>query len=396
MKLKTLNDVDVKGKKVLIRVDINSPVVNGLIEDNPRFEQSAKTISYLVDKGAKVVIIAHQGRKGDNDFLPLEQHAKILTKYCGKKIRYIDELFEDKVSGEINKLKMGDGILLKNVREYNEEKDLINTEKYEQFCKQFDLYVNDAFSVSHRKQGSIMIPPRIIPGVIGLGFEKEINALSKLDLNKSSRTALLIGGVKIKDYLPLFNMLSKKDNIIIASGVLANLILMAKGIDLGFESKWLKDNKYDKLLSEVKKLYEKYKKQIVLPVDFGLIDKKKKRVDLTISQVPFKYKIMDIGPASVELYKKELAKCKTIIMKGPLGFSEIEEFSYATREILSFISKLSKEGKIFSILGGGHLSTTMEKYKIEDNFNYISLSGGAFLEYISGKELPGIKALYLD
>ena len=163
---------------------------------------------------------------------------------------------------------------------------------------------------------------------------------------------------------------------------------------MGFESKWLKDNKYDKLLSEVKKLYEKYKKQIVLPVDFGLIDKKKKRVDLTISQVPFKYKIMDIGPASVELYKKELAKCKTIIMKGPLGFSEIEEFSYATREILSFISKLSKEGKIFSILGGGHLSTTMEKYKIEDNFNYISLSGGAFLEYISGKELPGIKALY--
>ena len=126
MKLKTLNDVDVKGKKVLIRVDINSPVVNGLIEDNPRFEQSAKTISYLVDKGAKVVIIAHQGRKGDNDFLPLEQHANILTKYCGKKIRYIDELFEDKVSGEINKLKMGDGILLKNVREYNEEKDLIN------------------------------------------------------------------------------------------------------------------------------------------------------------------------------------------------------------------------------------------------------------------------------
>ena len=180
MKLRKLAEINVRNKKILLRIDVNSPVVNGKISDNPRFEASAKTIKYLIDENAKVVVIAHQGRKGDRDFTSLEQHAKILSSYIGREVEYVDDLFGELSKDKINNLDVGNAIILKNVREYNDETNIeMNENIYKEFWSLFDLYINEAFSVSHREQGSIIIPPRYLPSAIGLEFENELIALEK-------------------------------------------------------------------------------------------------------------------------------------------------------------------------------------------------------------------------
>lgn len=397
MKLKTLRDFNFKDKLVLIRIDINSPVVKGKVLDSPRFKESAETIKYLIKNQAKIVILAHQGRKGSSDFTSLEQHAKILSKYVKIRIKYVDDLFGKEAKKEIFFLKQGESILLKNVRAFNDEADIKNKKNaYPSFCSQFDFYVNDAFSVSHRAQGSIIIPPLYLKSCIGIAFERELNALNKFH-PKKGKSVYIIGGQKVEDYLPIFNVLKNKNNKIITAGVLANLILISQGINLGYENKWAKDNKYNPLLSALRRLYRKYKKQIILPLDFAIgnpdIYKAKTRTEVSLEDAPFNEKIWDVGPNSVETFKNSLKNTKSIFMKGPLGYSEIKHFSYSTVNLLKYISKLSKQKKVFSLLGGGHLSTTIEEYKIPNNFSHKSTSGGALIAYISGDRLPGIIAL---
>ena len=393
MKLKTLSQIQLKNKLILLRIDINSPVVKGKVEDNPRFEQSAITVKELLKNNARVVILAHQGRKGDRDFIPLKQHSEILGRYVGKQIKYVDGLFEEHALKEIIELEAGKAILLKNVREYEDELTLENNRFYG-FAEGFDIYINDAFSVSHRKQGSIIIPPKVIPSCMGRGFEREINALSKFTINNMGKGVYLLGGQKVEDYLPLFNVLTNKNNKILASGVLANLILIANGKDLGYENKWMKEKGYDKLLPKLKELYNKYLGQIILPVDFAVGNpdiNKAKRKEISINDFPTNEKVWDVGSKTVELFKQEMKSAKVIFMKGPLGYSEIKDFLFGTLEILKEVSKLSKQGT-FSLLGGGHLTTTAEKHKIS-GFGYVSLSGGALIAFVSGENLPGLESL---
>ncbi len=394
MKLHTLKNENLKGKSVLLRIDINSPVVNKKILDNPRFEASSETIRYLIKKGAKIAIIAHQGRKGDKDFLPLKQHAKILSKYTKTNIKYIDDLFGEKARKAILSLKSSQAILLENVREYKDETELsLKNNSYPKFCRLFDIYINEAFSVSHREQGSIVLPPKHLPSYIGIEFESEIKALEKFKSSKENSKVFILGGSKAEDYLKFFKFLDNKNNKILAAGVLANLLLIAKGHNLGYENKWLKSNNYFHLIPKLKVIYNKYKNQIFLPVDFDLMKKKEKRIDASLKQAPFRFKICDVGKKTLDLFKKELNKADYILMKGPLGFSEIPRFSHTTISLLKHISNLTKNRGVFSIVGGGHLTTTIKKYNVPKNFSYISLSGGALLEYISGKKLPGLEAI---
>jgi phosphoglycerate kinase len=209
---------------------------------------------------------------------------------------------------------------------------------------------------------------------------------------KSASTAYVVGGAKVEDYLPIFSNLKNRKNKILASGVLANLLLVAKGADLGYESEWLKEKGYFALLPKLKTLSKKYSKQIILPVD-AAIDSNGSRKELDMSQFPQDAKIWDVGHKTVELFKQHLSTSKAIFMKGPLGFSETQNFSYATVEILQEVSSLTKNRKAFSLLGGGHLTTTAEKHNIPDNFSHVSMSGGALIAYISGQKLPGLEAL---
>ncbi len=394
MKLPTLKNINLKGKSVLLRIDINSPVVKGQVLDNPRFKASSKTLEELLEKGARVTIIAHQGRKGDSDFLPLKQHAEILSRYAKSNIKYIPDLFGEKARKAILSLKPSQAILLENTRAYKDETNPhLKNNHYPQFSKLFNLYVNDAFSVSHREQGSIIIPPKYLPSYIGRQFESELSALEKLTFKGNKKIAISLGGAKIEDYLQLFNLLNNKKNKLLASGVLANLLLIVKGYDLGYESKWLEEHNYNKLIPQLKKLLIKHKENIILPVDFGLNPDKNKRQDVSLEEAPFKYKIRDVGPETVEQFKREAAKSDIVFVKGPLGFSEIDNFSYGTVEFLRYLSNLSKSKKIYTIIGGGHSTTTIDKYNIPNTFNHISLSGGALIYYISGKKLPGIEAI---
>lgn len=385
----TLDKINVKNKLALVRLDLNSPVLKRKVSDNPRFEASSKTISYLQKNKARTIILAHQGRKGSSDFLPLKQHAKILSKYTKSKIKYIPDLFGKKSQKAIGKLKPGQAILLENVRFFKDEKDIKNkNNNYIKFSKQFDLYINDAFSVSHREQGSIIIPPKYLPSYIGLQFESELNALKKLK-TKSKKRVIILGGAKIDDYFPIFNLLKDKKTKLLPAGVLANIFLIAKGVDLGYENEWLKKHSYYPLLPKIKSIYNKYKKQIILPEDFGLITNNDKRFDVNLNQAPYKFKIFDIGKKTILQFKKEIKSADFIFMKGPMGFSEIPAFSFGTVSVLKAISKNKK----FSLLGGGHLTSTLKKYKIPNNFSHISLSGGALITHITGKKLPGIEAI---
>ena len=395
MKLKTLDDFNFEDKLVLLRIDINSPIVNRKVEDNPRLQATSETIKELLSKKAKLVILAHQGRKGDKDFLEtLEQHASILSKHTGKQIRYLDDLFGPGILSALNSIESGEAILLKNVRCFDDE-SLPENSRYPALCNLFNLYVNDAFSVSHRKQGSIVIPPKLLPSCIGRSFEKEINVLSRFKIKKEQKAVYLIGGQKIDDYLPLFNVLNNKNNKILASGVLANLLLISQGKLLGYENKWMKQQRYDKLLPKLKEIYSKYKEQIILPIDFAVGDPditKAQRKEIQLDEFPTNDKIWDTGKKTVELFKEELQTAKIIFMKGPLGYSEIKDFAYSTVEVLREISKLTKQNSAFSLLGGGHLTTTAEKNGIK-RFGYVSNSGGALIAFISGETLPGIDAL---
>ena len=275
-----------------------------------------------------------------------------------------------------------------------EDELTLENNRFYGFAEGFDIYINDAFSVSHRKQGSIIIPPKVIPSCMGRGFEREINALSKFTINNMGKGVYLLGGQKVEDYLPLFNVLTNKNNKILASGVLANLILIANGKDLGYENKWMKEKGYDKLLPKLKELYNKYLGQIILPVDFAVGNpdiNKAKRKEISINDFPTNEKVWDVGSKTVELFKQEMKSAKVIFMKGPLGYSEIKDFLFGTLEILKEVSKLSKQGT-FSLLGGGHLTTTAEKHKIS-GFGYVSLSGGALIAFVSGENLPGLESL---
>ena len=392
MNLPTLKNLNLKESSVLLRIDINSPVVNGKILDNPRFEASVKTINYLMKNKAKITIIAHQGRKGDRDFTSLEQHAKILSKHTKSRIKYIRDIFGKKAKESILNLKSGQAIILKNVREYEDETNLkLKNNRYPEFCKFFDIYINEAFSVSHREHGSIIIPPKYLKSAIGRQFESELKALEKFKSSKEKSEAFILGGSKVEDYFPLFNFLKNKNNKLLAAGVLANLFLIAKGCNLGYENKWLKQNNYFLLIPKLNSIYNKHKNQIILPVDFVL--NSNKRENVSIEEAPFKYKIMDVGLETIELFKREIEGSDLVFMKGPLGFSELNNFSYGTVTILRHLVNLSKTKRAYTLLGGGHLTTTIEKYKIPNTFSYISLSGGALIKYISGEKLPGIEAI---
>jgi phosphoglycerate kinase len=391
--MKTLSNFNLKNKLVLIRLDLNSPIVKGRVLDNPRFAEAANTIKYLIKNNAKVIILAHQGRKGEKDFLPLKQHAKLLSKHIKHKVAYITDLFGNKAHDKIIKLKPKNALLLENVRFFDDE---LNTEKknnrYIDFSKHFDLYVNEAFSVSHRKQGSIVIPPKYIKSCIGLAFAKELSVLNKFNFS-NGKNIYLIGGQKVEDYFPIFNVLKKKNNLILASGVLANLILAGKHIKLGYENLWLKKMKYARLLPKLMQIYNEHKNQIILPVDFAINDKNGKREEISFSGLPTKEKIWDVGHETTQLFKDQLQDANAVFMKGPLGYSELPKFSYSTIEILKEVSNLTKKKKITSLLGGGHLTTTIKKYEVPDNFSHISTSGGALIAYLSGEKLPGLNAI---
>ncbi len=382
--MKTLDDFNFKNKVVLLRADLNSDFHKGKIIPSERIKESAKTILELKTKGAKVIILAHQGRKGEEDFISLKQHAKFLSKYT--LVKFVEDIIGQKAIAAISLLKNGEAILLDNVRFLQDEFNPKKGKKNELFklVELSDVYVNDAFSVCHRQESSIVLFPKYLKGFAGRLLEKEINALKQIKMKNS---IYILGGAKPEDNMKLLNK-----GKVLACGLFGQICSIANGKNLGAQNEYLRKSikNYDLIIKKLKKKL----KNVEIPDDFAIKVEKYIsqssgiRKELDIEDFPSKYEIFDIGKKTLKKYIEEIKKAPSIFMKGPAGFSADKMFAKGTVELLEAISK----SKGFSLVGGGHLSDTIKKYNLS-GFNYISLSGGALLRYVAGKKLPGLEAL---
>ncbi|MEM4330535.1 MAG: phosphoglycerate kinase [Candidatus Pacearchaeota archaeon] len=377
MKLRCIDSVDVKGKRVLLRLDINSPVEKKKVVMNERIEEAVESINFLKKRKAKVIILAHQGRPNSEDFISLKQHAELLSKKT--KVRFIDDVFGEKAEKEILRLKEGEALLLENIRFFKEEYDNSeNNPLIKKLSSLIDFFVNDAFSVSHREQASITGFPKIMKErcFIGILMKKELNALEKLKIKKA---LFILGGSKAEENLLFF----KKNRKILVAGLFGQLCLKAKGVNFGAQEKYLELEK----LNEVKKVINK--PTIVFPKDFAVIENNKRK-EISLKDFPNDKEIYDIGEETIKSFEEEILKAKTIFMKGPCGYITDKRFLKGTERILKAIIR----SKAYSVLGGGHLTTALKILKIpKKSFSHISLSGGALATYLAGKKLIGLEVL---
>ncbi|RLG00691.1 MAG: phosphoglycerate kinase [Candidatus Wolframiiraptor sp.] len=401
---KTLDDVDISGKTVIVRVDINSPIdpETGRIQDNERIQAHAKTLRELSDKGAKVVVLAHQGRKGGSDFLPLKQHADLLSKHVGKPVKYVPDLLGDEAEKAIKDLKEGEIVLLENVRTLDEETIEASPEEHakgalvSKLSKLADLFILDAFSVAHRSHASIVGFAAVLPVIAGRVMEKELEALSEL-LEKRDKIILFMGGNKPKDCISVIEAILKRGKpeikLLLTAGILGQLFLMAEGRDLGAPSlEYIKKKKFDEFVEKAGELSEKLGERLYKPIDVAY-EADGKRAEVKIEELPAPGPIMDIGSETAALYRKLITSATpedAIIVKGPAGAYEHEEFRKGTREIYSALA----ESKAFTLIGGGDSSTAIKLVGLKiDDFSYVSLAGGALIHYLSGKTMPGVEIL---
>lgn len=387
MKFLTLDSKNFNGKRLLVRLDINSPIKNNKITDFSRIKEHAKTIAELSRKGAYVVVLAHQGRLGDSDFTPLSVHARILSRFVKKKVNFVDDVCGEKAVNKIKKLKKGEILLLDNVRFLQEEnkppKDFTKTLLVKNLAPLFDYFIMDAFSVSHRRTPSMQGFAKVLLVVAGRVMEKELKSLKKLEKIKKPYVFIL-GGAKPDDLVLLLS--NKKVDYFLVGGVLCELFFIARGVDIGVKKRILRQKGYLKFIS----LLEPYKddKRIILPIDFAL-EKNKKRIEESIVNMPYEYPIYDIGKKTQEIFVEVIKKAKTVYIKGPLGVYEKKGFDKGSKNVFGAVAN----SKCFSILGGGHTLSFIEKSIGTKKFSYVSLAGGALLEYLAGKKLPGVEIL---
>ncbi len=372
--MKTIDSINVTNKRVLLRIDINSEIINGKIQDSPRFVEHSKTINELKRKKAKVVILAHQSRPGKKDFTSLKQHAKILNKYSN--VKFVDDIIGKKAVNEIKQLKPGEALLLDNVRKLKDEFNPGNNKFVKTLSRESDFFVNDAFSICHRNQTSVVSFPKVLRSVIGRSIENELKMLDKLKL-KNRNVVYILGGNKPDDIILLIN-----NKNVLTTGTISLILLKSQGYNLGKEESMLKkDLKFVDIL-------KKYK-NVKAPIDLA-VNENNRRKEILIEELPSNYLILDIGEKTVEEYKKEIENAEAVFFKGVAGYTQNKNFQYGTRELLKAISK----SKAFSVIAGGSSSGAIEKFKLgKKNFGHVSLSGGALVYYLAGKKLPGLEVL---
>ncbi|MBY9078952.1 phosphoglycerate kinase [Paenibacillus sp. HN-1] len=390
MNKKSVRDVEVTGKRVFVRVDFNVPLEDGKITDDTRIRETLPTIKYLIENGAKVILASHLGRpKGQFvDSMRLTPAAVRLSELLGKPVAKADEAVGEAVKAKIAELKDGDVLVLENVRFYpGEEKN--DPELAKQFAELADLFVNDAFGAAHRAHASTEGIAHFLPAVSGLLMEKELSVLGKALSNPERPFTAIIGGSKVKDKIDVIdNLLTLADNVLIGGG-LSYTFSKAQGYEVG--ASLLDEEKIDTALGFIEKA-KKLGKNFLLPVDVVVADKfgadaNTKTVD--ISEIPEGWLGLDIGPKTSEMYADVIANSKLVVWNGPMGVFEIDIFAEGTKAVAEACAKT--EG--YTIIGGGDSAAAAEKFKLADQMDHISTGGGASLEFMEGKALPGVVAL---
>lgn len=397
----TMDDFVFKGKTVLVRVDINTPLdpKKGL-QDSPRIAEHAATLKALSEKGAKVVALAHQGRPYSDDFVSLKGHAALLSKHAGLPVGFIDGLFSDAVLARVAKLKLGEILLLENTRFYAEETEevkdgqaFLKSRFLQRLSPAADFFVNDAFSVSHRLQASVVGPSLFLPSCAGLVMERELNGLQRALEHAEHPNVYVLGGAKPDDVFELLKYACETPAVdkVLTSGILGELCILAGGFSVGpAKMKLLKENGFDALVPGLKALLARYSLKIEFPQDVAVLEGGKRKEYSVKSLSSAKGPSFDLGAKTISRYAQILSTAKTIYFKGPVGKYEDPLFAQGTREILRAIAG----GKAFSLMGGGHSLNALEKFGIpQGKISHVSLAGGAVVAYLQGKPLPGVEAL---
>ena len=403
--INTLDDFKFRGKTVICRLDLNCPYDQdkSILKDTTRIEAAIPTIEEISDAGAKLAILSHQG--GDleyQNFISTDLHSKVVSNLLKKPIIFIDDICGPSARKAIKELKSGQILLLDNVRYMAEEMTLFETKLKLSFQEQTktqvvsklaplaDIYVCDAFAAAHRDQPTLVAFEYLLPSAMGRLFEKEYEVLSKVISSPEKPCIFCLGGAKIED---AFDMMPKvlKEGVaskILASGLLALVFMLSQGIDIGSPSKEIiYKKKLDVFIDKSKDILANYKDRIMLPVDFAYNDSG--RVEFDAKDLPSQYIISDIGTKTISSYKNEIAKARTVFVNGPCGIFENSETELGTKELLSFIAS----SKICSVIGGGDSIAAVNKYKLSYGFSYICTGGGAMVRFLSGEELPVVKAL---
>ncbi|MEM2254169.1 MAG: phosphoglycerate kinase [Candidatus Bathyarchaeia archaeon] len=400
VKFLTLDDVNVKNKVILVRVDFNSPVdpeTKKVLDDTRIKAHGETTIKELAEKGAKVVVLAHQGRKGDPDFIPLKQHAEILGKVLGKPVKFVDDVYGERAKKAIKELKSGEILVLDNVRNFAGEtkegtpEDHAKSELVQALAPLADIFVNDAFAAAHRAHASIVGFTVVLPSVAGRIMERELKSLSRVLENPEKPCVYVLGGAKADDSLEISKYVldNKIADYVLTGGVVGHVFMVAKGYDLGSPNmKFLEEKKLMDLVPGVKELMQKYPDRIKTPVDVA-VEVEKKRKEIPVEKLPVNYPIFDIGAKTVEEYAKIIRAAKSIVVSGPMGVFENSEFIFGTKRIFEEIAK----SNAFSLAGGGHTIAALQELGLSNKISYVSTAGGALIEFLMGKKLPGVVAL---
>lgn len=390
MNKKTLKDVDVKGKKVFCRVDFNVPMQNGVVTDDTRIKAALPTIQYLMDHGAKVILASHFGRpKGEVvEELRLNPIAEKLSELLGKNVAKTNSVFGEEVDKAIATLQEGDVLLLENVRfEKGEEKN--DPELGKAFANMADIYINDAFGTSHRAHASTAGIAEYLPAAAGFLMEKEIEVLGKALANPDRPFTAIIGGSKVKDKINVIdNFLDIVDNLLIGGG-LACTFLKAKGYEIG--NSLLEEDKINLAKEFIQKAEAKgvnfYIQEDAVVADAFKEDANSKTV--AANDIPEGWMCLDIGAKTAETYRKVILDSKLVVWNGPMGVFEMEAFSQGTKAVAEALA--DTDG--YTVIGGGDSAAAVEQFGLAEKMDHISTGGGASLEFMEGKELPGIHAL---
>ena len=390
---RTLDDLDPRGKRIVVRADLNVPAKDGKVTDTTRIDRSAATIRELAEKGGRVIILTHFGRpKGREEKYSQKLLVEPLAKAVGRPVAWADDVIGVDAVEAVNKLKDGEVLLLENVRFHPEEEK--NDPVFAQALADLgEAYVNDAFSTAHRAHASTEAIARLIPAYAGRLMQAELVALGKALEAPEKPVAAVVGGAKVSTKLDLLgNLVSRVDYLIIGGGM-ANTFLYAQGLAVG-KSLCEKD-----LADTAREILAKAKAAhcyIVLPVDVVVSAEFAEHAPskvVAVDAVPDNVMILDAGPASVEAIIDRINGCKTLVWNGPLGAFEIAPFDKATNAVAQAAAQRTKQGKLLTVAGGGDTVSALAKAGVEEQFSYVSTAGGAFLEWLEGKVLPGVAAL---
>lgn len=392
MNKKTLKDYDFTNKKVLVRCDFNVPLKDGVIQNDKRIVESLPTIKYLLDKDASVVLMSHLGRpKGESKKeFSLEPVAKRLSELLNQEVKFLDDdmVYSEEVLKEVEAMKPGEVALLQNTRFRNEEE-----KNGEEFAKDLgklgEIYINDAFGTSHRAHASNVGVSSVLPSAVGFLVEKEIDMFSEV-INKPERPFVaILGGAKVSDKINVIeNLMEKVDSLVIV-GAMANTFLASEGYEMG--KSLVEDDK----ISLAKEILDKAKEkgiEIYLPTDFVVgksIDDATDSQEVKASEIPEDMMALDIGKESVKAIEDILKTAKTVVWNGPAGVFEVDEFAKGTLGIAKALTEVDGT----TIIGGGDSASAIEKMGLADKITHVSTGGGASLELLEGKELPGIKSI---